>query len=114
MPGFLPYIRMPVLKIFAAAQITRTTATAKTSIETAISTNHTPEPADNRNTITIGVTGGTNDNTFARVPLGLWTSLNQPINGIMKINITGIIRLWVSFMVLQIEPMPVRIALKRR
>ncbi len=92
-PGFFPYIRIPVLKILAAAHVTTSTATTKSRIEATISTNLTSAPADKRSIITIGVMGGMNEKTLAIVPLGLCISIGHAIIGIIKINMTGIIKL---------------------
>jgi hypothetical protein len=73
-----------------------------------ISTFQISEPEDSRSIITIGVKGGRNENTRDIKPLGSLTTLNQANNGIIKTIIIGIIRPWVSFIVLQIEPTAVR------
>jgi hypothetical protein len=62
---------MPVLKTLAAAQMVTMTPNANTIIDAIISRVDMPELADSRNTMTIGVTGGTKLNTRASVPPGL-------------------------------------------
>lgn len=98
----------------AAAQIAARTAAAKSMMDAIISTIQISEPEDSRSTITIGVKGGMNEKIRDIKPLGSRTTLNQDNNGIMKIIVIGIIILWVSLIVLQIEPAPARIELTKR
>ena len=67
----MPYIRIPVLKIFPAIQIVTSRARANIAMEAKISTVPTFEPAEIRKGITNGDTGGTSDNTRAKTPSGL-------------------------------------------
>ena len=99
-------MRMPVRKTFVAIHIAASTAAANTMIVARISPAQISEPADNRNIMTIGVIGGKNDKLLARVPFESWTILCQARSGMMQKSMTGVIRLWVSLIVLQTEPIP--------
>ena len=72
------------------------------------------EPADILSTITIEAVGGRNDSTCASVPFGCWIIFCHAMIGITHRSMTGVIRLWVSLIVLQIEPIPTMIELKKR
>ena len=107
-------MRMPVRKILAAAHIAIRTDTTKRIIDAIISTIQISEPEESLNTITIGVIGGTNEKIRDIKPLGSLTSMNQDTNGITKIIVSGIIRLWGSLIVLQTEPAAAMIELTKR
>ena len=79
-----------------------------------ISTIQISEPEESRSTITSGVKGGMNEKIRDIKPLGSLTSLNQDNNGMMKTIVIGIIRLWVSLIVLQTEPAAARIEQTKR
>ena len=107
-------MRIPVRKTLAAAHIAIKTVTTKRIMVANISPIQISEPEESRSTITIGVKGGMNEKTRDIKPLGSLTSLNQDSSGIMKIIVIGIIRLWVSLIVLQTEPAPAMIELTKR
>jgi len=98
----------------AAAHIAIRTVKAKKIMDANISTIQMSEPEESRSTMTSGVKGGMNEKTRDRVPFGSWTTLNQDNSGIIKIIVIGIIRLWVSLIVLQTEPAAARIELTKR
>ena len=79
-----------------------------------ISTIQISEPEENLAIITSGVIGGMNENIRDSIPFGSWATLNQDTNGIIKIIVIGIIRLWVSLIVLQTEPAATMIELIKR
>ena len=70
--------------------------------------------ADNRNIITMGVTGGTNDNTTDHSASGCWEKYIQPIMGTTRTSMMGIMKLCASFSVLHAEPIAAKMAEKRR
>jgi len=56
--------------------------------------------------MTIGDVGGTNDNTLANMPFGSLMMFRHAIMGTTHIRMTGLSKLCVSLIVLQIEPIP--------